>query len=228
MEDIRLILVDDHEVVRTSLKTFLDLQDGIQVVGEADNGEAAIKLCQEIDSDVVVMDISMAGMDGLEATRRVNMVCESCKVLALTVHADKQYFFQMLAAGAVGYVTKQAAAEDLVAAIRAVAEGHVYLQPALATWLLEDYQRLLSHVPAEVRGQGDFPAAKDLEVLSDRELQVLECVAQGMTNVRIGEALGISPKTVARHRERIMNKLDIHSCAELVKFAIRTGLIDLF
>jgi two-component system response regulator NreC len=227
MDPIRLILVDDHEVVRTSLKTFLETQEGIVVVAEADSGEQALKQCQETQPDVIVMDISMVGMDGLEATRKIRSMAENCKVLALTVHDDKQYFFQMLAAGAVGYVTKQAAAEDLVAAIRSVALGHVYLQPALATWLLDDYRRLLTQVPAELRGQGDFPAAKDLEVLSKRELQVLECVAQGMTNTLIGEALGISPKTVARHRERIMNKLDLHSCAELVKFAIRTGLIDL-
>jgi two-component system response regulator NreC len=173
------------------------------------------------------MDISMKGMDGLEATRRIQAIDAEAKVLTLTVHADKQYFFQMLAAGAVGYVTKQAAAEDLVAAIRAVAEGYVYLQPALATWLLDDYRRLLAHVPAEARGQGGFPAAKDLEVLTEREQQVLECVAEGMTNTLTGEALGISPKTVARHRERMMNKLDLHSCAELVKFAIRTGVIEL-
>lgn len=228
MSDIHLMLVDDHEVVRTGLRTFLETQEGMQVVAEASSGEGALKMALETQPDVVVMDISMPDMDGLETTRRMIVSCPDCKVLALTVHADKQYFFEMLAAGAVGYVTKQAAADDLVAAIRAVAAGSVYLQPALALWLLEDYRRLLAQLPPGARTEtGEMLPHKDLEVLSDRELQVLELVAQGLTNSKIGETLGISPKTVARHRERIMGKLDLHSCAELVKFAIRTGLIDL-
>ena len=134
----------------------------------------------------------------------------------------------MLAAGAVGYVTKQAAADDLVSAIRSVAEGNVYLQPALASWLLEDYRRLAAQDLTEALIESkEEQAHKDLESLSERERQVVELVADGLTNNEIGEALGISPKTVARHRERIMSKLNLHSSAELVKFAIRTGLIDL-
>jgi DNA-binding NarL/FixJ family response regulator len=134
----------------------------------------------------------------------------------------------MMAAGASGYLTKQSAAEDLVAAIRAVAGGNVYLQPALARWLLEDYRRLLGQVAAPVSQSAAASSdSKDLAVLSNRERQVLEQVAEGLTNVQIGEKLGISPKTVARHRERIMNKLNLHSSTELVKFAIRTGLIIL-
>lgn len=227
MQPIRLMLVDDHEVVRTGLKSFLESQQGFQVVAEASSGAQALKVAQEIRPDVAIMDISMPDMDGLETTRRMRVSCPDCKVLALTVHTDKQYFFEMLSAGAIGYVTKQSAAEDLVDAINAVALGNVYLQPALASWLLEDYQRLLKQLPPGSHfGADEISAAKDLEVLSERELQVLEYVAEGMTNVEVGEALGISPKTVARHRERIMNKLDLHSCAELVKFAIRTGLID--
>jgi two-component system response regulator NreC len=176
--------------------------------------------------DVVVMDITMPGMDGLETTRRMKALSPQCKILALTVHEDKQYFFEMLAAGADGYITKQVAAEELVEAIHAVAVGQVFLQATLAAWLLEDYRRLLVRSPARVvEGQEDHHA-KGLEHLSEREIQVLQCVADGMTNIEIGEKLGISHKTVARHRERIMNKLDIHSTAELVKFAVRTGLID--
>lgn len=228
MDPIRLMLVDDHAVVRTGLKSFLESQPGIQVVAEANNGEAAIALAIDLKPEVIVMDITMPQMDGLEATRRLREIFPECKVLALTIHADKQYFFEMLAAGAVGYVTKQAAAEELVAAIRAVAHGNGYLQPALALWLLDDYRRLLAQSPNEARAiEGEARDHKSLEVLSDRELQVLEAVAEGMTNPQIGEKLGISPKTVARHRERIMNKLQLHSSAELVKFAIRTGLIDI-
>jgi two-component system response regulator NreC len=227
MQPIRIMLVDDHEVVRTGLKSFLESQEGLEVIAEASSGAEALELSLDKRPDVVIMDISMPDMDGLETTRRMIISCPECRVLALTVHNDKQYFFEMLSAGATGYITKQSAAEDLVDAIHAVALGNVYLQPALAAWLLDDYQRLLSQVPPGLRTDSDESPAKDLEVLSARELQVLESVAEGMTNKQIGEALEISPKTVARHRERIMNKLDLHSCAELVKFAIRTGLIDI-
>jgi len=226
MEAIRLMLVDDHDVVRTGLKTFLETQSGLQVIAEANSGEAAIRLAQELSPQVIVMDITMAGMDGMEATRQIKALCPECKVLALTVHADEQYFFQMLAAGAEGYVTKQVAAEELVEAIQAVAAGNVYLQPALASWLLKDYRRLLFQTLDRRHLEAGNSHASSLEVLSRRELQVLECVAQGMTSVQIGEALEISPKTVARHRERIMGKLNMHSSAELVRFAIRTGLVN--
>jgi two-component system response regulator NreC len=144
------------------------------------------------------------------------------------VHDDKQYFMQMLAAGASGYLTKQAAADELVAAIRAVAQGQVYLQPALARWLIEDYQRLSSADPAagEPRAAPE-PPARSLDVLTPRERQVLEMIAQGMSNMEIGRHLGLSHKTIGRHRERIMSRLNIHSRTELIKFAIRTKLITL-
>ena len=148
-------------------------------------------------------------------------------MLALTVHSDKQYFFEMMAAGASGYITKQSAAEELVAAVRAVANGNVYLQPALARWLIEDYRRITIKSGLDALSAQARPELKDLDVLSRREQQVLQLVADGFSNPEIAEKLGISPKTVARHRERIMNKLDIHSCTALVKYAIRTGLIDL-
>jgi DNA-binding NarL/FixJ family response regulator len=229
MNHIRLMLVDDHDIVRTGLKSYLENQPGLLVVAEAGSGDEAIRLAKDTQPDVIVMDISMPEMDGLDATRRLKTVLPESKVLALTVHQDKQYFFEMLAAGAAGYITKQAAAEDLVAAVRAVAEGHVYLQPVLARWLLEDYQRLLVNSPPDgYQSAVDQQEQAQLGTLSERERQVLELVAQGLTNNDIGEHLGISPKTVARHRERIMNKINLHSCTELVKFAIRTGLIDIY
>jgi DNA-binding NarL/FixJ family response regulator len=167
-------------------------------------------------------------MDGLEATRQLRRSCPNTQILALTVHDDKQYFMQMLAAGASGYLTKLAAPDELVSAIHAVADGHIYLQPALARWLIEDYQRLSDASGA----QGTPPEARSydvtgLSVLSERERQVLELVARGQSNVEIGRQLGLSPKTIARHRERIMKRLKMHSRTELVKFAIRTGLISL-
>ncbi len=228
MDTIRILLVDDHDIVRTGLKTYLDTQKGLQVVAEATTGEEAITKAAQIEPDVIIMDITMPEMDGLVATKKLKEIDPDIRILALTVHEDKQYLFQMMSAGAAGYLTKQSAAEELVEAIRAVAAGNVYLQPTLARWLLEDYRRMLQGLPSDsISTAASTEQAKDLNVLSKREKQVLELVADGYTNIQIGEKLEISPKTVARHRERIMNKLDLHSCTELVKFAIRTGLIEL-
>jgi two-component system, NarL family, response regulator NreC len=219
--------VDDHDIVRTGLKSFLETQEGFQIVGEAGSGSQAIQVSQAICPDVVVMDITMPGMDGLEATRQLKVLCPQVQILALTVHEDKQYFFEMLAAGATGYVTKQAAADELVAAIHAVAQGNVYLQPTLARWLLDDYRRLSDQDYFQETVQNDESELSEEKILSKRERQVLELVAEGRTTPQISELLGISPKTVARHRERIMNKLNLHSAAELVRFAIRKGLIEI-
>lgn len=221
---IRLMLVDDHDIVRMGLKSFLETQEGLIVVAEAGNGEQAISRFAETHPDVVVMDISMPGMDGLEATRRLKSLDPACRILALTIHEDRQYFFEMLAAGASGYVTKHVASDELVAGVRAVAAGHVYLQPALAHWLLEDYRRLQT-LSGEQGAANAHGRPKAQATLSQRELQVLELVAQGLTTPQISKQLGISPKTVTRHRERIMARLSLHSSAELVKYAIRTGLI---
>ena len=227
-DGIRLMLVDDHEVVRTGLRTFLETQKGMQVVAEASDGQEAIRLAMEIRPQVIVMDLTMPGLGGVEATRKIVQLCPDCKVLVLTVHTDQQYFYEMMGIGAAGYVTKQAAADELVEAIRAVASGQVYLPPQLARWLLEDYRRLLnlSDKQEELASYRNTQA-QNLEGLSRREIQVLRMVANGSTNHLIGEELGISPKTVARHRERIMNKLDIHSVTALVMFAVRTGLVDI-
>jgi two-component system response regulator NreC len=226
MENITLMLVDDHDVVRTGLRTFLEAQANLEVVAEARNGEQAISLALQTQPKVILMDITMPDMDGLEATHRLKQLCPDCLVLALTVHDDKQYFMEMLAAGASGYLTKQAAADDLVAAIHTIASGNVYLQPALARWLLEDYQRLARQAGHQSSLEaGESQDVVGLDALSQRERQVLELVAQGLSNRQIGKQLSLSPKTIARHRERIMNKLNMHSRTELVKFAIRTGLI---
>ncbi|OGO73319.1 MAG: hypothetical protein A3K45_06225 [Chloroflexi bacterium RIFOXYC12_FULL_59_14] len=225
MNPITVILVDDHDVVRTGLRSFLNTQADVKVVAEARNGQEALLRADEMKPDLVIMDITMPGMDGLEATRQLKARSPECLVLALTVHEDKQYFMEMLAAGASGYITKQAAADDLVAAIRAVASGQVYLQPALARWLLDDYQRLAKQEQAQAKPTENGETVVGLDILSQREREVLELVGQGWNNQQIGKQLGLSPKTIARHRERIMNKLNMHSRTELVKFAIRTGLI---
>jgi two-component system response regulator NreC len=194
-------------------------------VAEARNGEEALEQARQTNPDLAIMDISMPGMDGMEATRRLKAQNSECLVLALTVHEDKQYFMEMLAAGASGYITKQAAADELGAAIQTVAAGNVYLQPALARWLLEDYQRLSHDAAATSHSFEPEMNVVGLDALSQRERQVLELVGQGLNNQQIGAQLSLSPKTIARHRERIMRKLNMHSRTELVKFAIRTGLI---
>lgn len=229
MKSIRLLLVDDHKVVRTGLKAYLESQPSLDVVAEAGSGQDAIDRALEVRPDLVLMDITMPGMDGMEATRRLKVLWPECLVLALTVHEDKMYFMEMLAAGASGYLTKQAAADELVQAIHTVAGGSVYLQPALARWLIEDYQRLVSSLPAQNHtiASTHEPDPLGLDALSDREREVLEMVAQGQNNQEIGNKLELSPKTIARHRERIMNKLNLHSRTELVKFAIKTGLVKL-
>ena len=229
MNTIKLMLVDDHDVVRTGLRSFLETQPGFEVIAEAKNGLQALERAQETRPNIVLMDITMPDMDGMEATLQLKKLYPDCQILVLTVHADKQYFMKMLSVGASGYITKQAAADELVAAIQAVAAGHVYLQPALARWLLEDYQRLAKNIviPSPEETVEKNNEAVDLDILSQRERQVLELVGEGLNNFDIGKKLGLSPKTIARHRERIMKKLNMHSRTELVKFAIKTGLISL-
>jgi two-component system, NarL family, response regulator NreC len=229
MKKIRLMLVDHHDVIRVGLKTYLQTQPDFEVVAEASNGEQAVDRAMESHPDVILMDITMQGVDGMEATRRLRVLCPECLVLGLTVHDDKQYLMQMLAAGASGYITKQAAAEELVEAIHTIASGNVYLQPALARFLLEDYQRLTRQISSAALVSAEAPDGEviGLEVLSLRERQVLEMIAQGISNQEIGGRLELSHKTIARHRERIMKKLNMHSRTELVKFAIRTGLVQL-
>lgn len=225
MDDIGVMIVDDHIVVRTGLKALLASHSNIKVVGEANNGVEAIEQAEQLHPDVIVMDISMPEMDGLQATKKISKRLPKSKILALTVHEDKQYFFEMLSAGAKGYLTKEAASDELVAAIRAVAAGNVYLQPALARWLLDDYYRMFKEIKKSKAAAFQVDTS-GLEVLSKRERQVLEMVAEGMTTPEIGEKLDLSPKTISRHRERIMNKLNMHSCADLVRFAVRTGLVN--
>jgi two-component system, NarL family, response regulator NreC len=229
MDTIKLMLVDDHDVVRTGLRSYLETQPGLEVVAEAKNGLQALEKAGEVQPNIVLMDITMPDMDGMETTLQLKKLYPDCQILVLTVHDDKQYFMKMLSVGASGYLTKQAAADELVAAIQAVAAGHVYLQPALARWLLEDYQQLARTVmlPNQEEINKKDKNAVTLDTLSKRERQVLELVGEGLNNHEIGNNLTLSPKTIARHRERIMKKLNIHSRTELVKFAIRTGLISL-
>lgn len=212
---LRLLLVDDHPIVRTGLRMLFQSEPDMQVVGEAGGGAEAIVAVQKLHPDVVIMDVAMPGMTGIEATRQIKANSPETAVLALTMHEDEQYFFAMLNAGASGYIPKRAAPDDLVAAIRVVAEGNVFLYSSLARFLMKD-----------IVEQKLAPAAEGGDGLTTREIEVLTLIAEGRTSREIAEELVISVKTVERHRENIMNKLDIHSRVELVKYAIKRGLIQ--
>ena len=224
MEKIKVMVVDDHVVVRTGLKALLNKQPDLEVIAEAENGAEAVEKAREVQPDVIIMDITMPVMTGIDATKRLKKEKSESYVVALTVHEDKQYLVQMMKAGACGYISKQARSEELVAAIHTAASGNIFLQPTQLRWLLDGY-----HAPApRKRGAAVADTEKsELSILSKREIQVLELVAKGLTSTEIGEKLGISPKTIYRHRDRIKNKLKIRSNSELVLFAIRTGLVEI-
>jgi len=216
MSPVRVLLVDDHAVVRAGLRMLLSADPDLLIVGEAENGAQGMRLARDLAPDVVLMDISMPDMNGIEATRRIKELCPDVAVLALTMHEDDQYFFEMLAAGASGYVPKRAAPNDLIAAIHAVRSGGVFLFPSVARLLVMDYRQ-------RVEREG---SAGVFDILTDREREVLTLIAQGLSNQEIADKLVISIKTVNRHRENIMAKLNLHSRVELVRYAIEKGLID--
>lgn len=213
---IRLMLVDDHEVVRSGLRMLLEGEPDVEIVGEFGLAKEALSSIERLKPDVIVMDIGLPDLSGIDAASEVKRMREETAVVALTIHEDEEYFFKMLDAGASGYVPKRAAPEELLTAIRAAAMGEVYLYPSMAKLLVKDY--LTQESQAELGG--------GMDGLTDREQEVLAHLADGATNLEIGETLGISPKTVARHRENIMRKLGMHSRTELVKYAIRKGIIQ--
>jgi two-component system response regulator NreC len=218
MSPIRILLVDDHAVVRAGLRMLLDADPELTIVGEAQDGAEGLRLTRELQPDVVLMDVSMPDMNGITATRLIKAQRPDVSVLALTMHEDDQYFFEMLAAGASGYVPKRAAPNDLVSAIHAVYRGGVFLFPSVARALVNDYLQRAEHT-------GDV--GRSFDALTEREREVLTLIAQGRTNQEIAERLVISVKTVNRHRENIMAKLNLHSRVELVHYAIEKGLIEL-
>jgi two-component system, NarL family, response regulator NreC len=211
---IRLLLVDDHKIVRAGLRMLFAAETDMKIVGEAGNGTEALRMVQELGPDVVIMDVAMPGMNGIEATRRIKELMPSAAVLALTMHEDEEYFFEMLNAGASGYIPKRAAPDDLVAAVRAVAQGNVFLHATLARFLMRD-----------ILQEGTAHADED-DGLTPREQEVLTLIAEGLTSREIAQQLVISPKTVDRHRENIMAKLNLHSRAELVRYAMSRGLLS--
>ena len=212
----KLLLVDDHAVVRSGLRMLLDGQADVEIVGEAGTASEAINAVSTLKPDVVLMDIGLPDMSGIEAAKEVKRLWPEVAVVALTIHEDQEYFFKMLEAGASGYVPKRAAPEELLTAIQVAASGEVYLYPSLAKLLVKDY---LMQEPVKADDQ-------TMSDLTTREQEVLTLLADGDSNAEIAEKLSISPKTVSRHRENIMRKLNLHSRTELVKYAIRKGIIQ--
>lgn len=214
-DPIRIVLADDHPVLRTGLRTLLEQEPDMTVVGEAGDGHEAVALAQRLRPDVVIMDISMPGLDGLEATRQIRAAGLGTGVLILTVHAQERYLFPVLRAGASGYLNKTAADTELVQAVRTVASGGAFLRPADTRRLLEDF----------VAGVQSGEERDSYDRLSDREREVLKLVAVGHTAREIAEQLNISPKSVETYRARIMEKLELSTRADLVRYALRRGLL---
>ncbi len=212
---IRLLLVDDHAVVRSGLRMLLESEDDLDIVGEAGTAREALEAVAALRPDLALIDIGLPDLSGIEVTRKIKQSWPEVSVVALTIHEDEEYFFQMLQAGASGYVPKRAAPEELLTAIRAAAIGEVYLYPSMAKLLVKDY----------VSGGKEAASLEALNELTDREREVLSRLADGASNQEIADALTISHKTVGRHRENIMHKLNLHSRTELVKYAIRKGII---
>ena len=211
MKRIRILLADDHAVVRQGFKMILSAQPDMEIVGEAGNGREAVELAEASHPDVVVMDVAMPELNGIEATRRMAESAPHARVLALSMHKDSVYVRETLRAGARGYLLKDSVAADLVNAVRAVASGEGYLSPAVSDAVLDDYRR---HV------------TNPIDLLTSREREVLQMLAEGKTNKEIAAVLNLSVYTVDAHRGRIMEKLNVHSINELVRFAVRNGLID--
>jgi two-component system response regulator NreC len=210
---IRIVLADDHQVLRSGLRALLNLEPDFEVVGEASNGIEAVKLVETLRPDIIVMDVSMPEMDGLKAAEEIHSLGLQSKIVMLTVHADEEYLFQTLKAGASGFVHKSSADRELIEAIRTANRGDVFLYPSAIKKLLEGYLR------------GESRQVQEKDPLTSREREVLKATAEGYTNQEIAEQLVISSKTVDTYRQRIMEKLNLHHRSELVRYALKRGYL---
>jgi two-component system, NarL family, response regulator NreC len=210
---VRVLIADDHTIVRSGVRLLLESEADIEVVGEALDGSQAAELAEELKPDVILMDIAMPKMDGLEATRQIKARHPQIQVLVLTMHRSDDYFFEMLRAGASGYILKGAETNDLIKAVRVVSRGEVFLYPSMAEKLLRDYFK---------RVQGGSPAEP---TLSPREKEILSLLAEGYSNKEIAEKLVVSPSTIHSHRTNLMSKLGLNSRFELVQYARKHGLM---
>ncbi len=213
---IHILLADDHTILRAGLRMMLNAQSDFEVIGEAQDGRQAIQEAQRLQPDVILMDITMPDMNGIEATRQIKKLLPETKVLILTMHEHDEYVFQALRAGASGYMLKEAADTDLISALRVIQNGQFYLSPTAQSVMVGDYlQRVRTGEEKD-----------SYSSLTEREREILKLVAEGYTNNQIAERLIISPKTVDTHRTHVMDKLNLHSRAELVKYAMRRGLLE--
>jgi two-component system NarL family response regulator len=210
-----VLLVDDHQMVREGLRSILEQDEAFSVVGEASSGREAVRLARELKPDVVVMDVAMRDLNGIEATRQIHSVVPDSAVLALSSHSDRRYVMAILAAGACGYVLKANAYEQLARGVSAAAKGLKYLSPDVTSEIIEAAFR-----------EGNLEGSA-YEVLGPREREVLQLLAEGFTSIQIAERIGVSPSTAETHRRNIMRKLDVHNVADLTKYAIREGLTTL-
>ncbi|MCZ7584692.1 MAG: response regulator transcription factor [Deltaproteobacteria bacterium] len=215
--DVRILLADDHQMIREGLKVLLEREDDLEAVGEAEDGEQAVGLVDSLRPDMVIMDVVMPGVNGIEATRKIVGLQPDIKIIALSMHTEKRYVTEILKSGASGYVLKDSAFDELSRAIQVVREGKTYLSPEISGVLVEDYVRRGSSATGQ-------PVTTPL---SAREREVLQLLAEGNATKDIAEKLGVSVKTVETHRHRIMRKLGIFNVAELTKYAIREGLTDI-
>jgi DNA-binding NarL/FixJ family response regulator len=213
---IKILLADDHRIFRESLSSLLDQQTDIEIIAQANNGQTAVELAKELLPDVVIMDIGMPDLNGIEATRQILSKGSQIKVIALSMYSDRKFVAEMLKAGARGYLLKDSAAEELIQAIRTVIDEGTYLPPSLTDLVIENYVRNPTKADKSV-----------FSALTPREREVLQLMAEGKSTKQIGGNLHISIKTVETHRLNIMEKLDIHSVAELTKYAVREGLTSL-
>ncbi|HPS78955.1 MAG TPA: response regulator transcription factor [Thermoanaerobaculaceae bacterium] len=213
---VRIVLADDHRIVREGLRDLLERRTDLKVVGEAADGEAAVRLAHELAPDIVILDVSMPKLNGIEATRQIVAVCPSVRVLALSMHSDRRFVIEMLKAGASGYLLKDGAFDELIHAIESVMARAAYLSPAITDMVVKEY---IASLPGEERSA--------FGVLTPREREVLQLLAEGLPTKAIAARLLLSVKTVETYRQQIMEKLDLHSVAELTKYAIREGLTSL-
>jgi two-component system, NarL family, response regulator NreC len=213
---IKILLADDHQIVRDGLRSLLEKQEGVQIVGEADNGRTAVELALELKPDLVIMDVTMPDLNGIEATRIILQASPRCKVIALSMHSDKRYVTRALQAGALGYLLKDCAFDELAKAIQTVLRNRIYLSSEINETVVKEYLKKTERLEQTA-----------YSILTDRERQVVQLIAEGKTTKEIASILKISVKTVETHRQRSMNKLNIESIAGLTRFAIREGLVSL-
>ncbi len=213
---IKVLLADDHKIVRDGLRTLIERELGMEVIGEAENGRKTVKLAQKFAPSIVIMDVTMPDMNGIEATRKINSCSPATKIIALSMHSDRRFVLGMLEAGASGYLLKDCAFDELANAIRHVAAGNTYLSPRIADVVVKEYLH-----------KSTDPVSAAGSVLTAREREIIQLIAEGMSAKEIASHLNVSVKTVETHRRNIMEKLDTRSIAELTKYAVREGLVSI-